>query len=143
MRQGLIIMPLIILFFVATFSQLYIYSPKLFNEDDPYDVGFEAQEDYLEERNYQIQMNATMGLLAFVIGLSAVGVGVGVQIFGSGLSDTSVKIMYYSTVYFAIWGVFSALSYVSITSIPVFGSLCWLVLTLIYAIGVFSSVGGN
>ena len=50
-------------------------------------------------------------------------------------------IIYKSVGLYALWFVFSALAYPSISSIPYFGWLIYLIMTAFYSIGVFSQIG--
>jgi hypothetical protein len=84
-------------------------------------------------------INMIGGLLALIIGLTAVAVVAGIRVLGSGLSEKSVTIIYNSTVYYGLWGIFSALSIVLFSALPLFGMLLWLGLTLCYSIGYFET----
>lgn len=84
------------------------------------------------------------GMLALLIGFIALGTALGITIFGTGLSDSSQNVIYKSVFFFAIWGIFSALGCgfngVGLFSIPVFGSVLYIVITLCYVVGVQSQI---
>ena len=89
-----------------------------------------------------IALTTTIGFIAIVIGVTALILVVGLHILGSGVSDLSVDAIYKSTAYFAVWGVFSAIAYGLIVQLPLnFGLYLYLILTIMYALGIVNSVG--
>jgi hypothetical protein len=85
----------------------------------------------------------TTGLIALIIVLVVVGVVAGIRVLGSGLSSYSVMLIHKSTVYYGLWGVFSAFSFGLFLGIPIFGVLIWFALTLVYSIGFFSTLNSS
>lgn len=81
-----------------------------------------------------------IGLLVAVIALSAV---VGLKIVGSGIGEFSARTIVIATGLITLWGLFSVLAMDGVTSIPIFGSIFYFVLTGIYAIGMFQAIGGG
>lgn len=75
------------------------------------------------------------GALVIIIAIMIIAVIIGLQIFGSGLSDQSVKILSIGITYYGIWSIFSVLSYELIISIEVIGVLLYIVLTIVFTIG--------
>lgn len=93
------------------------------------------------DNNYAaFNVEMTTGVIALIIAMSAVAVLAGLRLFSSGLSETSIKIIYNSTVYYGLWGIFSALSYPLFLAIPILGVFGWFILTLIYSLGYFEQV---
>lgn len=90
--------------------------------------------------NPVFDINMLTGLTALIIGLVALGVVAGIHVLGSGLSEYSVKIIHAASVYYGLWGVFSALSITVFTSIPLFGVFLWFILTVVYTLGFFHQV---
>ena len=86
-------------------------------------------------------------VLGFIIMFVAIGVLaglIGFSFLGSGLSESSVRIILWVTVYGAIWGLFSVLSMSLIVAIELYGSLIYIGLTGMYVFGVIQKlVGGN
>lgn len=72
-------------------------------------------------------------IIIIIISLSAL---LGLRIFSSGLSETSVKMLTLGISYVAIWSMFSVLSYPLIVSIEIFGFIIYIILTLGFVIGI-------
>ena len=150
--NSLIVYPLIIMFVVAMGSQIYSASLTTFAYNGTLTTGQNGSQT-LDEVTYDLSpeqtdavfdINLSSGFLALVIGLVAVGILAGIKVLGSGLSNFSVALIYKSTTYYGIWGVFSALSYAVFASFPYnFGILFWFGLTLIYSLGFFQTLGSG
>lgn len=83
-------------------------------------------------------MDALSGtLLIIIIAITIVAV-IGLRIFNSGLSDHSVKVISTGLLYGGIWLSLSVLGYGMLNSIEIFGSVIWVLLTLMYTIGVIN-----
>lgn len=80
------------------------------------------------------------GAIAIIIALVSIAVVVGIQILGSGISEQSVRTIIIVVGYATIWGIFSVLSLNLITSIEIFGTIIYLVLTIMYVIGVMNKL---
>lgn len=87
-----------------------------------------------------IGIDAITGALAIIIALVAIAAVVGIQVLGSGISEQSVKTIITVVGYASIWGIFSILSINLINAIEIFGHIIYLVLTIIYAIGVMNKL---
>jgi hypothetical protein len=96
-----------------------------------------------EQTNAVFNIDMTTGLIALIIVLVVVGVVAGIRVLGSGLSSYSVMLIHKSTVYYGLWGVFSAFSFGLFLGIPIFGVLIWFALTLVYSIGFFSTLNSS
>lgn len=83
------------------------------------------------------------GIILVLITFMALCALYGIQLFGSGLAETSIKYLTTITMYVALWGLFSLLSSNLILNIPIFGASIWLVLTFVYAIGVIKKITGS
>jgi len=78
-----------------------------------------------------------VGMFLGAISISAV---LGIRIFGSGISETSISIIYRLLVLFLLWSVLSLLTYDLFLEIPNnLGIVIWTILTFIYMIGGFLS----
>lgn len=90
---------------------------------------------------------ATNGILAVIIAMIAVGVVIGIRVLGSGISDTSVMIIYKSVTFYAIWGICSVyavngLNNDGLSSLPLgFGNILFFLLTLVFSLGVLQNIG--
>lgn len=89
-----------------------------------------------------VGIDSITGALAIIVALVGLAVLVGVQVFGSGISEQSVKTIIVITGYATLWGFFSFLSLNLIISIEVFGWIIYLILTIIYVIGVMGKISG-
>jgi len=65
------------------------------------------------------------------------------KVFGSGMGETGVKIIFVCGVALAIWGILSALSLSLFLGIPVFGIPIYFALSISYIVGIVTTVGGN
>jgi hypothetical protein len=88
-------------------------------------------------------INYGLGILLVLGTLLAVGIAIGIRIFGSGLSETAQQITYKTTVYLVFWGFFSPTALGLLVAIPFFGWLIYAVLTVFYALGIVDSIGGT
>lgn len=80
---------------------------------------------------------ALLTTIIFIAGIT------GVQVLGSGLNQSSVRIIILLTGYIGIWTTLSILSFSLINSIEIFGSVIYISLTLGYTIGVIKSISGG
>lgn len=81
----------------------------------------------------------TIGLIVIIVSAIVLGL-IGIKVLGSGLSDTSVKIIWNGLVYYGLWGIFSVFGVDALTSIPIFGLFTWFLLTFIYTLGIFQNM---
>lgn len=96
--------------------------------------------DYTEQA---FGLDPITGGIALIITLAAIGAIIGLQIVGSGLSENSVKIILLSIFYGGLWAILSLLSYNLIVAIDTFGGMIYLVLTILFAIGVANKYFGD
>lgn len=148
----LILYPLVILFVLTAFSQLMAYSSidYTYSSSNTIDPATGEQivngtSSTLEQQgsNAIFDVNMTAGLIALIIALVVVGAVAGIRVLGSGLSNYSVQLIHKAAVYYGLWGIFSALSYVAFSSIPIFGLFLWIGLTLVYSIGFFQTLNAQ
>jgi hypothetical protein len=159
----LIVLPLLIIMTCAILTQTIKLNAIGFNQTNSYSVGTQNGESgksvYFIGKGFipasdpnnatttidSISLIGVDGLLALMIGFIAIATLLGVHFFGSGLSDSSINIIYKSTVFYTIWGIFSFLGLgvgneYGIISIPVFGVIIYFILTLVYVVGVQSQI---
>jgi hypothetical protein len=127
--------PLVILIFasiISVFYQIASYTSQL-------NIGSSFTFNIL---GYDLSFSlGTEGIILLIVVCGGIGAIVGVNILGSGLSTMAQAIVYKSVFYFGLWAIFSVLSVDLIFSIPIVGSVIWLVLTLFYCLGVQEQVG--
>jgi len=86
-------------------------------------------------------LEGAIGMLMIVLLLSAL---VGINIMGSGLSDSSVKLIGLGIAYLGLWGTFSALSFNLFLKIPLnLGIAIYIILTIMFVISVFTKYTGG
>ena len=90
-----------------------------------------------------LNIDPIIGAISIIIIIATVGAIIGIQVLGSGLSSESVRVLIMAIAYTGIWTVLSILSFPLITSIEIFGSLIYVVLTIGYVIGIIQKFGGN
>ena len=83
------------------------------------------------------------GGLVLITTLAVFGALITITVLGSGMSDNGSRILMVSFFYGGIWGILSIVSYPLINSIEIFGGLLYLMLTMLYAIGVISKYFGG
>lgn len=81
------------------------------------------------------------GVISLVVTSVALAVVSGIQIVGSGLSDTAVQAIFKSASYFGIWALFSVMALLLFAEVPVFGYPLYFLLTFFYAVGVVGQIG--
>lgn len=77
------------------------------------------------------------GAIILIIVLIGIVVLIGIRIFDSGLSDSTIKSLTIFIEYLGLWLIFSTISYPLIVSIEVIGGFLYLFLTILFVIGVF------
>jgi len=122
----LIMVSLTLLITITFFNIILGVSFVPYNTNTPYGINF--------------GINEITGAIAIIIIIIYLAVLLGIQIFGSGISEHSVRVVITLTSYLAIWGVFSVLSYNLIISIEIFGTLIYIFLTIMFVIGVINKI---
>jgi len=149
----LTVVPLIILFLLTGFSQLIATSQIDYSYSSENSIDAATGEQILNGTSSQLEqpsedaifnINMTAGFLALIIALVIVGAVAGIHVLGSGLSDYSVQLIHKAAVYYGFFGVFSALSLIAFTSLPLgLGGFFWVGLTLIYTLGFYESLNNS
>lgn len=86
------------------------------------------------------ELDAIEGALIILGILFTFALVIGIQIFGSGLGETTVRMVLVITAYSGIWAVLTILSFDLIVSIEMFGGVIYLSLTIGYVIGVIEKL---
>jgi hypothetical protein len=81
-------------------------------------------------------IDSIQGAIAIILVIVVLATVIGIRIVASGLSDSSIKIITMGTTYFGLWALLSVLASSFIFAIETFGSLIYIVLTIVYVIGV-------
>ncbi len=96
-----------------------------------------------ESGEMNIQFTELEGALVILTIAIAIAIVAGIHVLGSGLSDTSQRLIFYSAIYLGIWAVFSILASPLLFAIASFGILIWIILTLMVVIGFAGEVSGS
>jgi hypothetical protein len=138
----LVLIPLFILILIAVTVQFFNFAPIFSGGNYAYNSG-------VTSGTGQVGIVFTVGLSVGFLSLfgSAVIIGIlsglDISIFGSTvqISERSQKLIYHILFYGGLWGIFSVLSTIGINglslfAIPLWGILFYLILTLVYVLGV-------
>lgn len=107
-----------------------------------YEVSIlDANLENVEASGFTFEISSSLGLIALVGVLIAFATLAGLKFMGFGLGELAQSAVFKGTAYIAVWGVFSLLALTLITSIPVFGPVFYLFLTILYALGVINQIG--
>lgn len=91
---------------------------------------------------FSMSLGTTLGLIAVISGICAIGVIASVKIFGFGLSDTGVNTLMKGGAYIMIWAIFSGLAMnLIVAGADVFVPMIYLALTGAYAFGALGDIG--
>lgn len=85
--------------------------------------------------------SASLVLIILITAL-AVGIVAGINVFGSGLSDTSQRFIFNSVSFLGLWGVLTIVTGTLIFTAPLL-VLLWIVLTIILVIGLAIHIGAG
>ncbi len=96
----------------------------------------------IEGTEFYFNIDPITGAIAMIITFSAMAVFFGIKLFGSGLSDETVRVLTIAVIYTALWTVLSLLPIPLLFSIEVFGALIYVVLTIAYVGGVVQKFSG-
>lgn len=93
--------------------------------------------------NFTISTNELILGVGILLGLIAIASLFGLRILGSGLSDESVRVIVFVTVYGGIWMLLSLLAWNLITQIEIFGYFIYAILSICYAVGCIQKFYGG
>lgn len=85
--------------------------------------------------NDNVDLTLQDGAVALLMIAIVAGCVAGISFLGSGLSTMSQLILFKSIVYGGLWGILSYGSYDMILTLPSYGAMLWMALTMVYAIG--------
>ena len=94
----------------------------------------------IEGETMLFNIDPILGTIAIIIAIGVFSGLIGVRILGSGISETSVRIISIGVVHTGLWLMLSILAMPLIISIEVFGTIIYIALTLGYTIGVIQKI---
>lgn len=123
--------------FMLILSLLSIISGGSFssiNVDQTYTVNLNGttSDYFISDAGFSV--DAYSGAIGWLIIIAAIGVAAGIGVLGSGLSETSVNLLYRSIFYGVIWGLLSIFPAGLIFQIELFGSVIYITLTIVYVV---------
>ena len=80
------------------------------------------------------------GMIISLSAIIAIATAFGINVFGSGLNETSVRTITIVSIYTGIWIILSIIVHNLIVMIEFFGSLLYILITIAYTIGVIQKV---
>ena len=143
----MIMLPLVILLFITIFSIIFgatftSLSVDTFISNDSIINGTTTVID-LGGENIYFSIDPLVGATIWIAGLIILGALWSIQFLGSGLGPMGVKTIVFGTFYGIIWIMLSVYASPLIISIPIFGWLTYITLTIIFAIGVGKQISGS
>jgi len=93
-----------------------------------------------ESENFLFEIDSLEGMIILLTTITTIATFTGVQVLGSGLSDSSVHTLVIVAIFSGIWIILSVLVAPLVWSIEIFGTLIYVLLTIAYAIGVVQKV---
>lgn len=127
--------------FIHTYYQLY-YDSGGQHEVLMKDLGKTYSNSEGGSSSTVVSMDSSFAFIAVVVGISAFSALVGISILGSGESEFSISVIVLFTGFLSLWAILSFSSITLITSIP-YGSVFYVVLTLMYTVGCFQQIGSG
>lgn len=115
-----------------------------------YDAAAEYPVNYVDLGNpnpnqgasFGVDLGTNMGFIVVIVGISVFAAVIGLKIFGTGMGETSTSFIIYFSALLALWAVVSAGGLPVLSTIPTFGNIFYLILTLMYTVGSLQLVGG-
>ena len=109
------------------------YSQEVNIDEVPsiFDIGAVGQGFYIDP---------LVGALVILTAIIVIAGIIGIQILGSGLSDEGHRTVMICTIYAGLWTLLSVLSAPMIFSIEIVGAFIYIILTILYIIGVIKKI---
>lgn len=102
-----------------------------------YDPNLISDLEHLEGYGLRLGGNNLI-FVGMFLGACVLVAVLGIRVFGSGISETSISVIFRLLVLFLLWGLLSALTFSLFNDIPYgIGLLIWTVLSFMYGIGGF------
>jgi hypothetical protein len=144
----LLFVPMTFLIILNFFSAVFIATTGSADIFDPISIdviinGSTTEIDY-STIDTTFRLDALIGALTWIITCTVLAGILGIQIVGSGLASFSVKAIVIGTIWISSYIFFGLTAFPFIQSIPsFFGETIFLVMTIVFAYGVFKEIGGS
>ena len=139
----MIMFPMALMLLLSVFAMIYTsttYAPDSTEDFSNISTDVDGDPTYVEipdAGSYTFDIWGNSGFLLILAAAITVGILAGINVLGSGLSDTSQKMLFDSVLFGGIWACLSVAS-IDFMFVNAYTSILWLVLTMIYIIGVGS-----
>jgi len=97
----------------------------------------------VQGEEFAVIIDPTMGLVATLLVIAGVIAILGFNIVSTGLGDEAVRVLTIAIMYTTVWGFLSILAIPLIHTIEGYGNLFYIILTILYTIGVIRSMTGG
>jgi hypothetical protein len=94
-------------------------------------------------QDWVFSIDPISGAAVWLVVIVSIAALVGIRIFGSGLSEQSVRVAIMAIVYANIWTVLSVGASPLMWSIPVFVGMIYISITIVYTVGVIQKIDGE
>lgn len=145
--SALIYIPLIIMAFLSIFAVICGASLSGINIDDIVSVEQGLNGSYstvdMGGSGATFSIDPIAGAVTWIAILVGLGCVIGIKIFGSGLSSTSVHLAFMGIFYTVAWSFLSSLALPFLNAIPIFGYTMYLLFTIAYAVGCIFKEGSR
>lgn len=141
--MGSLFIMLVLTVFSIVLGSGWASSPINLTVDNDAIVNGSSSSFIIEGEDLIFNIDPLTGAIAIIAVIGVIAIVAGLQILGSGLSDTSIRMGVLATVYTGIWVVLSVLALSLIFSIEVFGAIIYITLTLVYVVGVIQKMAGG
>ena len=105
-------------------------------------ISIKGDQTYVSKPVYFNLEPFTTGLAVIIVIAVACAI-IGLRFLGSGLSEQSVRLLSVSICYTGIWAFLSLLAYPLIRTIEIFGVVLYILLTLLFTLGVIGKMIGE
>ena len=105
--------------------------------------GTDTGEVYIPQAGTsEFDMWGLQGAIAILLIIMVVGVVAGISVFGSGLKDASINILFICALYLAFWGVLTAVT-IDFFSGTEMAFLLYVAMSLMYVIGIGQEISAS
>ena len=101
---------------------------------------YDSVDKDIDSKTFDFEISTAMAILTAII--TAV-ILLGIQILGSGLQDTTVRVVTLIILYMGIWTILSIMGWDLLFSNKIVGTIIYVFLCLFYIIGIADKIGGS
>jgi len=101
---------------------------------------YDSVDKDVDSKTFNFEIDTAMAILTAIITATIL---LGIQILGSGLQDTTVRVVTIIILYMGIWTILSIMGWNLLFSNKVVGTIIYVFLCLFYVIGIADKIGGN